>query len=131
METLHDALVGGDDEQHQVDPGGTGHHGAHQPLVPRDVDDAEPAARRQVERREAEFDRDAAGLLLRQTVGVDTGERSHQRGLAVIDVTGGAEDQSGGRVRHAVTPSRRHAVRGPFAARAARRQRGPMTSRPT
>ena len=49
------------------------------------------ARRRQRERREAELDRDAARLLLRQAVGVDAGQRAHERGLAVVDVSGGAE----------------------------------------
>ena len=39
-----------------------------------------------------EIDGDAAPLLLSQTVGVDAGQRLHQRRLAVIDVTGGADD---------------------------------------
>ena len=41
----------------------------------------------EVERREAELDRDAARLLLRQPVGVDAGQRADERGLAVVDVT--------------------------------------------
>ncbi len=90
----HHALVRGHHEQHQVDPGGAGDHGAHQALVARHVHDAEPAARRQVERREAELDRDAAALLLGEPVGVDAGQRPDQRGLAVIDVPRGAQDQA-------------------------------------
>ena len=42
--------------------------------------------------REAEIDRDAAALLLRQTVGVDSRQGSDQRRLAVVDVTGRAYD---------------------------------------
>ena len=39
----HHALVGGDDEQREVDAGGAGEHGAHEGLVARHVDDAERA----------------------------------------------------------------------------------------
>ena len=46
---------------------------------------------RQRELREAELDRDAALALLGQPVGVHAGERLDQRGLAVVDVPGGAE----------------------------------------
>ena len=42
----HHALVGGDHEQHQVDAGRAGHHGAHEPLVAGHVDHARPAGRR-------------------------------------------------------------------------------------
>ena len=41
---------------------------------------------------EAEVDGDAAALLLFEAVGVDAGEGLDQRGLAVIDVAGGADD---------------------------------------
>ena len=43
--------------------------------------------------RVAELDRDPARALLRQAVGVDAGQRADQRGLAVVDVAGGAERQ--------------------------------------
>ena len=42
--------------------------------------------------REAQLDADAALLLLLEPVGVGAGQRRDQRGLAVIDVAGGAED---------------------------------------
>ena len=45
---------------------------------------------------EAEVDGDAAGLLLLQPVGVDAGQRPDQRGLAVVDVAGGADDHGPG-----------------------------------
>jgi hypothetical protein len=85
----HHALVGRHHEQQQVDARGARDHRAHEPLVAGHVDHAEPRAVGQVERREAELDRDAARLLLGQPVGVDAGQRSDERGLAVIDVAGG------------------------------------------
>ena len=42
--------------------------------------------------READVDGDAAALLFFQAVGVDAGKGLDQRGLAVIDVPGGADD---------------------------------------
>ena len=47
----------------------------------------------QVERGEADVDGDAAGLFFGQAVAVDAGQGLDQRGLAVVDVAGGAEDQ--------------------------------------
>ena len=52
-------------------------------------------AGRQLERRVAELDRDPACALLGQAVGVDSGQRSDQRRLAVIDVPGSAEREGG------------------------------------
>ena len=45
--------------------------------------------------REAELDGDAAFLLFLQAIGIDAGERVHERALAVIDVAGGADDDVG------------------------------------
>ena len=89
----HHAVVGGDDHQVQVDPGRARDHRAHEALVAGHVDDRQPAPRRQRERRVAELDRDPARLLLGQAVGVDAGQRGDERGLAVVDVAGGAEGE--------------------------------------
>ncbi len=43
--------------------------------------------------REAEVERDAAPLLLLEAVAVDAGERANERGLAVIDMAGGADEK--------------------------------------
>ncbi len=51
-----------------------------------------PPSARVLHEGEAEVDGDAARLLLRQAVGVDAGQGPDQRGLAVIDVAGGADD---------------------------------------
>ena len=86
----HHPVVGGHDEQEQVHAGRAGDHRAHEALVARDVDERQqPAA--DVELGEAEVDRHAARLLLRQPVGVASGERADERGLAVVDVPGGAD----------------------------------------
>ena len=88
----------------------------------------ERAARRQLEPREAELDRDPALALLGQAVGVDAGERLDQRGLAVVDVTGGPERQRRGAVivsaqrrQHARARRSRPRPRRSCAGRAARR----------
>jgi hypothetical protein len=109
----HDALVGGDCQQQQVDARGTGDHGAHEPLVTGDVHHPDARPPLQVERREAEIERDAAGFLFRQPIGVDAGERVYQCGLAVIDVTGRAEDEAGlSADRHGRGPRTAEAPRG-------------------
>ena len=91
----HRAVVGGDDEERQVDAAGACQHVVDQPLVAGDVDEADHAVgRRHV--GEAEVDGDAARLLFLEPVGVDAGEGADERGLAVVDVTGGADDHASG-----------------------------------
>ena len=83
-------------------------HVVDEPLVAGHVDEAEHAAVRQRQVGVAELDRDAARLLLLQAVGVDAGERLHQRGLAVVDVACGADDHGSSRLWRAAprTPAR-------------------------
>ncbi len=90
----HDAVIGGDHQQHEIDAGRAGQHVVHELLVARHVDEADdlPIGARPV--GEAEIDGDAARLLLRQAIGIDAGQRAHQRGLAVIDMARGADDHA-------------------------------------
>ncbi len=97
----HHALVGGDHQQHEVDAGGARHHRPHQSLVAGHVHHRKARATGQVERREAQLDGDAARLLFGEPVAVDAGERAHQRRLAVVDVTRGAEHESRAVTHHA------------------------------
>ena len=69
-------------------------HRPHERLVARHVDDAQQHVARKLERGEAELDRDAPSFLLREAVGVDAGERTDQRRLAVVDVSRSPEDES-------------------------------------
>ena len=92
------AFVRVDHEQEQVDARRTRDHGAHEALVAGDIDDGELRSVRQLERRVAEVDRDAALPLLAEPVRVLAGERLDERRLAVVDVSGGADRQ-----RHALT----------------------------
>jgi hypothetical protein len=121
----HDAFVGGDDEQHGVDPADAGEHVADEALVPRHVDDADAAARGRDQRREAEVDRDAAFLLFLQAIGVDARQAADERGLAVVDVAGGADDGEVAAHRGAATPAGvRSSRRAPGAWRRGSRSRG-------
>src|SRR5204862_6730852 len=88
----HHAVVGGYHDEREIDPARAGHHGVHQTLVSGHVDEAEHAAVRERRVGVTELDRDATPLLLLEAIGVHAGERSHQRGLAVIDVAGRADD---------------------------------------
>ena len=96
----------------QVDPGRAGDHRAHEALVAGHVDDRQPPAGRQRERRVAELDRDAARLLLRQPVGVD--RRSARATSAVLpwSMCPAVPSVSGMRpeLRHVRARRRRHRV---------------------
>ena len=85
-------VIGGDDQQYSVDRQHAGEHVRQKALVPRHVDKAELGAVGQCRIGEAEIDRQPAPLFLRQTVGVDAGQRADQRGLAVIDMACGRQD---------------------------------------
>ena len=107
----HDAVVGGDHQHHEVDAGGAGQHVVHEALVARHVDEADDLAARARPVGEAEVDGDAARLLLLEAVGIDAGEPADQRGLAVIDVAGGADDHGAASSSSRGRPARRSASR--------------------
>ena len=86
----HHALVGRDDQHREIDAADTRQHVLHETLVTWNIDDLD----REVgllEKGEPEIDRDTARLFLGQAIGVDSGERLHERRLAVVDVAGGAD----------------------------------------
>src|SRR5205807_2377662 len=87
------AIVRGDHHQVQVNSCGARDHRADEPLVSRHVDHRQRPARRERHRRIAELDRDPAGALLRQAIGVDSGEGMDQRRLAVVNVSRCSERQ--------------------------------------
>ena len=89
-----DPLVGGDHQQHHPDAAEAGQGVVEEALVAGDVDEADPVVAGG-EVGEAEVDGDPAPLLLAPAVAVDAGQRLDQRGLAVVDVAGGADDQVG------------------------------------
>src|SRR5581483_3789357 len=80
------------DQQGGVDAGGAGQHVVHEALVARHVDETQLPAIAQVAVGIAEIDGDAARLLFLQAVGIDAGQRLHQRGLAVVDMACRADD---------------------------------------
>ena len=88
----HDAVVGRDHQQGEVDAGGAGEHVLDETLVAGHVHDAD-VVRGQIEAGEADVDGDAARLLFRQAIAIDAGQGLDQGGLAVIDVARGAQDQ--------------------------------------
>src|SRR5712664_782050 len=92
----HDAFVGGDDEQRDIDAGRAGEHVLDEPFMAGDVHDTRLDAARQWEGRKTEIDRDAAPLLFFPAVGVHAGERLHQRGLPVVDVASGTDYEPSG-----------------------------------
>ena len=92
----HDAVVGGDHQQHEIDAGGAGQHVVDEFFVARHVDEAEHGTVQRRQIGEAEIDGNAARLFFFQPVGIDAGQRAHQRGLAVIDVAGGSDDHDAG-----------------------------------
>ena len=104
----HHAVVGCDGEQHEIDAVRAGEHVADEALVAGDVDDTGAGAVGQREVGEAEVDRNPALLFFFEAVGVLAGERLDERGLAVIDMAGGADDgvSGGGHRGLDVTPRR-------------------------
>ncbi len=80
------ALAGVDHEQEEIDARRPRDHRADEPLVAGDVDQRQPAAVSELERRVPEVDRDAAPLLLRQPVRVLPRQGPDEPRLAVVDV---------------------------------------------
>src|SRR5205814_3715028 len=87
----HDAFVGGDDEQGDVDPGRAGEHILDECLMAGNVDDARLDSAGQWERSKTEINGDAAALLFFPPIGINPGERLHQRGLAVVNMSRGTD----------------------------------------
>src|SRR5258706_2509113 len=88
----HYAIVGGHDQQREIDPRCTGQHGMNETFVARDIDEPNDLAVVQWTVRVTQLDRDPARLFLGQAIGVHAGQRTHQRRLAVIDVPRGTDN---------------------------------------
>ena len=89
-----DRVIRGDDEEGQIHPGGSSQHVANESFVTWDIDDAKSVGADD-EFGEAQFDRDAPFFFFGKSVGVDAREGSNKRRLAVIDVSGGSQDEVG------------------------------------
>ena len=97
----HHALVRRDHQHRQVDPTDAGQHVPDEALVARDVHDLDREPARLLEKREPQIDRDAAGLLFGEPIGIGPGQCLHQRGLAVVDMPGRTDDDvRGTRLAH-------------------------------
>ncbi|MDR6357840.1 hypothetical protein Q3H58_004511 [Pseudomonas psychrotolerans] len=92
----HDAIVGRHHQQGQVQATGPGQHVVHETLVSGHVDETGQLAIAQVSVDVAQVDGDAARLLFPAPITGNTGQGLDQRGLAMVDVAGGADDHEGG-----------------------------------
>ena len=90
----HRSLVGGDAQHGHVDAERRSHHRAEEALVAGHVHDARGAYPGQLEVRVSRLESDPAPLLFRKPVGIDSGERLHQRRLPVIDVARRSDDDT-------------------------------------
>ncbi|MPM96950.1 hypothetical protein SDC9_144120 [bioreactor metagenome] len=88
----HDALIGVDDQEDHVDALGSRQHVLDKALMAGYIDDAYPPAGRQVEIGKAEVDGHAALDFLFGGIRGDAGQRLDQGRFAVINVSGGAND---------------------------------------
>jgi len=94
----HPAIVGGHDQESQVDRADAGDHVLDEVLMARHVDDPENKRRRRRRRGgkfqlgKPEIDRDPARFLFRQSIGIGPRQRLDERTLAVIDVSGGSDN---------------------------------------
>jgi hypothetical protein len=119
------AFAGIHREQKEVDAGGARHHVRNEAFVARHVDEREPAAVCQLERRVAEVDRDPARPFLRQAVRVFPRQGPDEPRLPVVDVAGGAY-----RERHALTAAATSSTSSSEIVRQSRRSR-PSRTMPT
>ena len=101
----HHAFVGGDHEHGGVDAADAGQHVLDKVDMAGHVDDADAFTVREfasggvwacrhgkIDPGKAQIDGHAARFFFLEPVGVDAAEGPDQRGLAVVDVAGGADD---------------------------------------
>ena len=82
----HDAIIGGDDEQHEIDAGRAGQHIVNKAIMSRHIDKTDHLALAGRKIGKAEVDGDSTLFFFQQPVGIDTGQRAHERGLAMVDM---------------------------------------------
>src|SRR5580692_2337154 len=88
----HDRFIRTDHQQNQVDAPNASEHVFDESLMPRDIDEPEAHIRIQIEMRETQIDRNSPALLLFQPVCINPCETFDQRGLAMINVTRGPDN---------------------------------------
>src|SRR4051794_15278684 len=91
-----DGFVGRNHQKDEIDSSDTGEHVAYEALMAGDVDETQTQGlatwRRQFQMGETDIDSDAASLLFFQAIGIDASEGLDQRGLSVVDVSRGTDD---------------------------------------
>ena len=85
-------IIGSHNQKCEIDAGGPRQHLPHKSFVARNIDNAEPEFVK-IELSESQLDRDSTLLLFRQPVGIGACQRFDERGLAVVDVTRGSQNQ--------------------------------------
>ena len=88
----HDGVVGRDDEHGEVQSGRAGEHISDETLVTRDVHERDPQPT-EFELGETEINGNPPLLLGREAVGINAGQFSDKRGLAVVDMTRGPDNE--------------------------------------
>jgi len=89
----HDALVRCHDQDDYVESGCACDHGSNQLLMPGNVDECSATTVGEVEGCKAERDGNSALSFFRQLIEVHSGQGANKRCLAVVDVTGCADDE--------------------------------------
>ena len=87
----HYGVVSRDDQHRHVDAGCAGDHVSDETFVAWYINDANLKLAG-LEVRKSKIDRNSTSLLFGQTIGVDARKITHEAGLAVVDVAGGADD---------------------------------------
>jgi hypothetical protein len=90
----HDAFVGGNHEQAEVDSGSSDEHAAHKIFVAWNIDDTNGPGAVERQRSESEVDGDATALFLGKSVCVNARQRSNKRRFAVVNVPRGSDDHA-------------------------------------
>lgn len=97
----HDPFVGIDDEQDQIEARQAGDHILDELFMTGYIDDTGPRTIWQVEPGKAQVDRQSPFLFFGCRIRLDSGQGTDQRRLAMIDMTGCADNDMSG---HLIIP---------------------------
>ena len=103
----HNPVIDGDCQKGKIDPACTCEHRVNEALVAWNIDEADRLPRSRGHIGEAQVNRDAAGFLILQPVASDARQRFDQSRLAVIDVTGEANNHGSASVDDRSSEGRR------------------------
>src|SRR5450755_3281861 len=90
----HHPVIGGDDQQREVNARRSCKHGVNETLVAGNVDEAKHVALLNRRIRVAKLDGNTASLFLGQPIGVHARQRSDKRRLAMVDVARGSDNHA-------------------------------------